>query len=155
MFSYNSVCPYFPHHQAHRRRVVRRINAVDVHHHVNEVLLKNPRRNIGSIQTNDTPEHTIMKRQTILSIAFSVFAVNAFAATSVQPVVAEGGSDRLIESRVAEGGSDRLQQNRVAEGGADRLLEKRNAVAADGSDRLKGNEVAADGSDRLKGNEIA
>jgi hypothetical protein len=82
-----------------------------------------------------------MKRQTLLSIAFSVFAVNAFAATSAQPVVAEGGADRLIESRVAEGGSDRLQQNRVAEGGAERLLEKRNAVAADGSDRLKGNEV--------------
>ncbi|HEF4762886.1 TPA: hypothetical protein SAN82_005363 [Pseudomonas putida] len=69
-----------------------------------------------------------MKRQTLLSIAFSVFAVNAFAATSAQPVVAEGGSDRLIESRVAEGG-------------ADRLLEKR-AVAADGSDRLQGNSIA-------------
>ncbi|HWT69382.1 MAG TPA: hypothetical protein VN214_09770, partial [Pseudomonas sp.] len=74
-----------------------------------------------------------MKRQTLLSIAFSVFAVNAFAATSAQPVVAEGGSDRLIESRVAEGGSDRLIENRIA---------------ADGSDRLQGNTVAADGSDR-------
>ncbi|MGF6163861.1 hypothetical protein ABIE16_003166 [Pseudomonas sp. 2725] len=40
-----------------------------------------------------------MKRQTLLGIAFSVFAVNAFAATAAQPVVAEGGSDRLIESR--------------------------------------------------------
>jgi hypothetical protein len=59
-----------------------------------------------------------MKRQTILSIAFSIFAVNAFAATSVQPVVAEGGSDRLIESRVAEGGSI---ENRVAADGSDRL----------------------------------
>ncbi|MGY2340239.1 hypothetical protein ACW9HW_13520 [Pseudomonas sp. SDO5532_S415] len=68
-----------------------------------------------------------MKRQTILSIAFSIFAVNAFAATSAQPVVAEGGSDRLLEKR---------------------------AVAADGSDRLKGNTVAADGSDRLKGNTV-
>ncbi|MHC8410772.1 hypothetical protein ACYZTR_11655 [Pseudomonas sp. Hz4] len=55
-----------------------------------------------------------MKRQTLLSIAFSVFAVNAFAATSAHPVVAEGGSDRLIESRVAEGGSDRLIENRAA-----------------------------------------
>ena len=75
-----------------------------------------------------------MKRQTILSIAFSVFAVNAFAATSTHPVVAEGGSDRLIESRVAEGGSDRLIENRVAEGGSDRLIENR--VAEGGSDRL-------------------
>ncbi|PMZ89422.1 hypothetical protein C1X61_11380 [Pseudomonas sp. FW215-T2] len=66
-----------------------------------------------------------MKRQTLLSIAFSVFAVNAFAANSAQPVVAEGGSDRLIENRVAEGGSDKLLQNRVAEGGSDRLIESR------------------------------
>ncbi|POF39298.1 hypothetical protein B0D71_26450 [Pseudomonas laurylsulfativorans] len=66
-----------------------------------------------------------MKRQTLLSIAFSVFAVNAYAATSAQPVVAEGGSDRLIESRVAEGGSDRLIENRVAEGGSDKLLQNR------------------------------
>ena len=75
-----------------------------------------------------------MKRQLFLSIAFSVFAVNAFAATSAHPVVAEGGSDRLIESRVAEGGSDRLIENRVAEGGSDRLIENR--VAEGGSDRL-------------------
>ena len=66
-----------------------------------------------------------MKRQTLLSIAFSVFAVNAFAANSAQPVVAEGGSDRLIESRVAEGGSDRLLEKRVSEGGSDRLIESR------------------------------
>ena len=121
----------------HHARVVRLtspINTVDVHHHINEVLIKIPRRNIRSIPTNNTPEHTIMKRQTLLSIAFSVFAVNAFAATSAQPVVAEGGSDRLIESRVAEGGSDRLIENRVAADGSDRLIENR--VAADGSDRL-------------------
>jgi hypothetical protein len=104
-------------------------------------------------QPISTPEHTIMKRQTILSIAFSVFAVNAFAATSAQPVFAEGGSDRLIESRVAEGGSDHLIENRVAEGGSDRLIEKR--VAADGSDHLNGNRVAADGSDHLNGNRVA
>ncbi|SFB35866.1 hypothetical protein SAMN03159488_03247, partial [Pseudomonas sp. NFIX10] len=48
-----------------------------------------------------------MKRQVILSLAFSVLAANVFAASS-QPVVAEGGSDRLIENRVAEGGADRL-----------------------------------------------
>ncbi|NWN50329.1 hypothetical protein HT121_23375, partial [Pseudomonas sp. MAFF 301514] len=48
-----------------------------------------------------------MKRQILLSLAFSVLAANAFA----HPVVAEGGSDRLIESRVAEGGADRLQGN--------------------------------------------
>ena len=75
-----------------------------------------------------------MKRQRFLSIAFSDFAVNAFAASSAHPVFAEGGSDRLIESRVAEGGSDRLIENRVAEGGSDRLIENR--VAEGGSDRL-------------------
>jgi hypothetical protein len=144
-----------PHHHARKGYAVRPINVVDGHHHFNEVLLKNPPRNICSIPTHYTPEHTIMKRQTILSIAFSLFAVNAFAATSAQPVVAEGGSDRLIESRVAEGGSDRLleKRNAVAADGSDRL--KGNEVAADGSDRLQGNTVAADGSDRLKGNEVA
>ena len=75
-----------------------------------------------------------MKRQIFLSIAFSVLAVNAFAAASAHPVVAEGGSDRLIERRVAEGGSDRLIERRVAEGGSDRLIERR--VAEGGSDRL-------------------
>ena len=58
-----------------------------------------------------------MKRQILLSLAFSVLAANAFA----HPVVAEGGSDRLIESRVAEGGADRLKDRGLAEGGADRL----------------------------------
>jgi len=53
-----------------------------------------------------------MKRQLILSFAFSVLTANVFAASSAQPVVAEGGSDRLIENRVAEGGSDRLIENR-------------------------------------------
>ena len=66
-----------------------------------------------------------MKRQLILSFALSVLAANVFAASSVQPTVAEGGADRLIESRIAEGGSDRLIQNRVAEGGSDRLIENR------------------------------
>ncbi|AZF10866.1 putative signal-transduction protein, cAMP-binding [Pseudomonas sp. R2-37-08W] len=80
-----------------------------------------------------------MKRQTILGIAFSIFALNAFAATAAQPVVAEGGSDRLFSDAVAaatqtdplfsdavaEDGSDRLKGNLVAEGGAERLLERR------------------------------
>ncbi|NWB05271.1 hypothetical protein HX861_28290 [Pseudomonas gingeri] len=73
-----------------------------------------------------------MKRQLFLGLAFSVLAVNAFAATSAQPVaahtqqaVAEGGSDRLLERRVAEGGSDRLLERRVAEGGSDRLIQNR------------------------------
>jgi hypothetical protein len=142
-----------PHYQAHARSLAGPINAIDVRNHGNQVLLKNPRRNICSIPTNNTPEHTIMKRQTLLSIAFSVFAVNAFAATSAQPVIAEGGSDRLIESRVAADGSDRLQGNTVAADGSDRL--QGNTVAADGSDRLQGNTVAADGSDRLQGNTVA
>ncbi len=102
------------------------IAGVDSHHQLNEVLIKIARRNIASIPTNNTPEHTIMKRQLFVSIAFSVLAANAFAATSAHPVVAEGGSDRLIERRVAEGGSDRLIERRVAEGGSDRLIESRN-----------------------------
>ena len=71
-----------------------------------------------------------MKRQIILGLAFSVLAANVFAAQAHsvntaqhQPVIAEGGSDRLQQNRVAEGGSDRLQQNRVAEGGSDRLAQ--------------------------------
>jgi len=126
---------------------------VDSHHQLNEVLLKIVRRNISSIPTNNTPEHKIMKRQILLSIAFSVFAVNAFAAPHTRTMIAEGGSDRLIESRVAEGGSDRLIENRVAEGGSDRLIEKR--VAEGGSDRLIENRVAEGGSDRLIENRVA
>jgi len=84
-------------------------------------------RNICSIPNHNPLEHHIMRRQLILSFAFSVLAANVFAASSAQPVVAEGGSDRLIENRVAEGGSDRLIQNRVAEGGSDRLIENRTA----------------------------
>jgi hypothetical protein len=132
---------------------VRAIAGVDSHHQLNEVLIKILGRNIASIPTNNTPEHTIMKRQVLLSIAFSVFAVNAFAATSTQPVVAEGGSDRLIESRVAEGGSDRLLERRVAEGGSDRLQERR--VAEGGSDRLQERRVAEGGSDRLQERRVA
>ena len=59
-----------------------------------------------------------MKRQIILGLAFSVLAANVFAASQAhsvntaqhQPVIAEGGSDRLQQNRIAEGGSDRLAQ---------------------------------------------
>lgn len=59
-----------------------------------------------------------MKRQILLSLAFSVLAANAFA----HPMVAEGGADRLQERGLAEGGADRLQERGLAEGGSDRLL---------------------------------
>lgn len=76
-----------------------------------------------------------MKRQLLLSLAFSVLAANAFA----HPVVAEGGADRLQGNHVAENGSDRLQERRIAEGGADRLQER--GLAEGGSDRLQSNHV--------------
>ncbi|QXI03799.1 hypothetical protein HU718_017360 [Pseudomonas tensinigenes] len=86
-----------------------------------------------------------MKRQTILGIAFSVFAMNAFAAatqtdplfsdavaaaTQTDPlfsdaVAAATQTDPLFSDAVAADGSDRLKGNLVAEGGADRLLERR------------------------------
>ena len=66
-----------------------------------------------------------MKRQTLLSIAFSVFAVNAFAATPAHTMIAADGSDHLYQNAVAADGSDRLQGNTVAEGGSDRLIERR------------------------------
>ena len=81
-----------------------------------------------------------MKRQILLSLAFSVLAANAFA----HPVVAEG--------RVAEGGADRLQGNRVAEGGSDRLLDRR--VAEGGADRLQERGLAEGGADRLPSNHV-
>ena len=68
-----------------------------------------------------------MKRQLILSIVLSVFAINAFAAKP-RTMIAEGGADRLIESRIAADGSDRLQGNQVAEGGSDRLQQNRVAL---------------------------
>jgi len=58
-----------------------------------------------------------MKRQIILSIAFSVLAVNAFAASSAQPIVSSQNQHVLV----VEGGSDHLQHNRVADGGLERL----------------------------------
>ena len=85
-----------------------------------------------------------MKRQTLLGIAFSIFALNAFAATETDPLfsdavaatetdrlfsdsVAANETDPLFSDAVAADGSDRLKGNLVAEGGADRLLERRNA----------------------------
>ncbi len=65
-----------------------------------------------------------MKSQLFLSIAFSVLAANTFAATSPN-AIAEGGSDRLIESRIAADGSDRLIESRIAADGADRLQQNR------------------------------
>ena len=75
-----------------------------------------------------------MKRQTILGIAFSIFALNAFAATPAQPVVAEGGSDRLFSDAVAATESDRLFSDAVAATETDPLFS--DAVAENGSDRL-------------------
>ena len=109
-----------------------------------------------------------MKRQTILGIAFSIFALNAFAATPAQPVVAEGGSDRLVQNRVAEGGADRLLEKRAVADNSDRLFSDAVAAAtqtdplfsdavaaATQTDPLFSDAVAADGSDRLKGNLVA
>ena len=59
-----------------------------------------------------------MKRQTLLGIAFSVFAVNAFAATPAHTMIAADGSDRLQVNTVAAEGSDRLQGNTVAADGS-------------------------------------
>ena len=87
-----------------------------------------------------------MKRQTLLGIAFSLFALNAVAAatqtdplfsdavaaaTQTDPlfsdaVAAATETDPLFSDSVAANGSDRLG-NLVAEGGADRLLERRAA----------------------------
>ena len=77
----------------------------------------------------------------------------SFASHSLaQPLLVEGGADRLQElrERVAEGGSDRLIERRVAEGGADRLQELRERVAEGGSDRLIERRVAEGGADRLQ-----
>jgi len=94
-----------------------------------------------------------MKRQLILSIAFSVLAANAFAASHSHDALAADGSDRTPGVQVAADGSDRTPGVQVAADGSDRL--KGNQVAADGSDRLKGNQVAEGGSDRLQQNRVA
>jgi hypothetical protein len=67
------------------------------------------------------------------------------ASANTLSVVSHSQSQPLL----AEGGAERLQQNRVAEGGADRLQELRERVAEGGSDRLIQNRVAEGGADRL------
>ncbi|SDT20048.1 hypothetical protein [Pseudomonas granadensis] len=102
-----------------------------------------------------------MKRQALLSIAFSLFALNAFAATPAQPLVAEGGSDRLLEQRtaavtqtdplfsdaVAATETDPLFSDAVAATETDPLFS--DAVAATETDPLFSDAVAEGGSDRL------
>src|SRR3546814_12925345 len=72
--------------------------------------------------------------KTLVGSLLALSLGNAFATSFVQPTVAEGGSDRLIEKRVAEGGSDRLIEKQVAEGGVDGLIAKR--VIEGSQDRL-------------------
>ncbi|MDX9678004.1 hypothetical protein NQ186_14130 [Pseudomonas zeae] len=60
-----------------------------------------------------------MKRQALLSIAFSLFALNAVAAPATQ-------TDPLFSDAVAAATqTDPLFSDAVAEGGSDRLLERR------------------------------
>ncbi|SEO20403.1 hypothetical protein [Pseudomonas sp. ok266] len=60
-----------------------------------------------------------MKRQALLSIAFSLFALNAVAAPATQ-------TDPLFSDAVAAATqTDPLFSDSVAEGGSDRLLERR------------------------------
>jgi hypothetical protein len=74
-----------------------------------------------------------MKRQALLSIAFSLFALNAFAAepsTQTDPlfsdaVAAATQTDPLFSDAVAATETDPLFSDAVAEGGSDRLLERR------------------------------
>ena len=74
-----------------------------------------------------------MKRQALLSIAFSLFALNAFAAepaTQTDPlfsdaVAAAPQTDPLFSDAVAATETDPLFSDAVAEGGSDRLLERR------------------------------
>jgi hypothetical protein len=53
-------------------------------------------------------------------------------------------SHSQIQPLLAEGGSDRLQQNRVAEGGADRLQELRERVASIPNNALRGGVIVAE-----------
>ncbi|MGE1173336.1 hypothetical protein [Pseudomonas sp. BW7P1] len=74
-----------------------------------------------------------MKRQTLIGIAFSLFALNAFAATETDPlfsdaVAAATQTDPLFSDAVAAATqTDPLFSDAVAEGGSDRLIESRNA----------------------------
>jgi len=73
-----------------------------------------------------------MKRQALLSIAFSLFALNAVAAPATQTdplfsdAVAATQTDPLFSDAVAAATeTDPLFSDAVAEGGSDRLLERR------------------------------
>lgn len=94
-------------------------------------------------------EEPIMKRTLAISLLLGLFASNAFALPSSNPMpllgevkdsqpevlpqdrhVAEGGAERTLQQRlrIAEDGSQRTpgqQRLRIAEGGAERLLEQR------------------------------
>ncbi|MHC8319868.1 hypothetical protein ACYZT4_04040 [Pseudomonas sp. GB2N2] len=58
-----------------------------------------------------------MKRQALLAIAFSVLALNVFAANQNDPLfsdaVAANQNDPLFSDAVAESGSDRLIERRA------------------------------------------
>ncbi|WPP00450.1 hypothetical protein SFA35_03425 [Pseudomonas sp. HR96] len=89
-----------------------------------------------------------MKRQILLSLAFSALAANAFAMPVAQThnMLAEGGSDHVIkQDRFTQEGSDRTL-NRVAQDGSDRTLER---LSQDGSDRTL-DRLAQDGSDYVR-----
>lgn len=104
-----------------------------------------------------------MKKQILASLILATLTSSAFALPgNEQPplielksvhhesTVAEGGAERLIESRdVAENGSERTKAFRVAEGGSQRLIDSRD-IAEGGSDRLiDSRDIAEGGSDRL------
>ena len=96
-------------------------------------------------------EEPIMKRTLAISLLLGLFASNAFALPSSDPMpllgevkdsqpevlpqdrhVAEGGAERTLQQRlrIAEDGSRRTpgqQRLQLAEGGAERLLEQRRA----------------------------
>lgn len=105
-----------------------------------------------------------MKRQVLVSIAFSLFALNAFAAAPAQPLVAEGGADRLLEKRTVAAATqtDPLFSDAVAAATeTDPLFSDAvaaatetdplfsDAVAATETDPLFSDAVAEGGSDRL------
>jgi hypothetical protein len=97
-----------------------------------------------------TTEHTIMKRQLLLSLTLSMLATSAFALPAREqatPQVKE--SQSAFSQTVAADGSDRTPQGQtLAADGSDRTPQGQ-TLAADGSDRTpQGQTLAADGSDR-------
>ncbi|MDT3313517.1 hypothetical protein QZR14_19325 [Pseudomonas sp. rhizo66] len=92
-----------------------------------------------------------MKRQALLSIAFSFFALNAFAAAPAEPLVAEGGADRLLEQRTVAAATqtDPLFSDAVAAATQSDPLFSDAVAAATETDPLFSDAVAEGGSDRL------